>query len=236
MNIKIIIWQLGFIIILFTLIYFIIKFIKKKSSNKILILFLITTLISSCQNSDDSNYYDSSKIKITNKRELDKYILTKNKNFFIPKNINNELNYKIIQSNSINFETFEEFDMFLNEISSKGLTDFKKDLCEDQNGESNENCTGGDKDNYYRVQTMIGVFTYFNIGFNINNCTGSNLTSWISGNTIGISYNHQGSSVNTINNHIQYSAYGVLNYNIFVEGIGTIFSENISRSGVYTCN
>ena len=127
MNIKIIIWQLGFIIILFTLIYFIIKFIKKKSSNKILILFLITTLISSCQNSDDSNYYDSSKIKITNKRELDKYILTKNKNFFIPKNINNELNYKIIQSNSINFETFEEFDMFLNEISSKGLTDFKKD-------------------------------------------------------------------------------------------------------------
>lgn len=30
MNIKIIIWQLGFIIILFTLIYFIIKFIKKK--------------------------------------------------------------------------------------------------------------------------------------------------------------------------------------------------------------
>uniref|UniRef100_UPI0025BA806D hypothetical protein n=1 Tax=Empedobacter sp. UBA3239 TaxID=1946434 RepID=UPI0025BA806D len=80
------------------------------------------------------------------------------------------------------------------------------------------------------------TFVRISIGFNINNCTGSNLTSWISGNTIGISYNHQGSSVNTINNHIQYSAYGVLNYNIFVEGIGTIFSENISRSGVYTCN
>lgn len=100
-------------------------------------------------------------------------------------------------------------------------------------------CGGGALgDNYFRRSFYIVGFlpVYMNIAFNYINCKGTNLKSWISGAHIGVSYEHMGESLKTVDNNIKYYVNGALHYNIFVEGIGTIFTENVTYSGFKQCD
>lgn len=95
---------------------------------------------------------------------------------------------------------------------------------------------GGSGNNYYIDSRYIGgLGVFLNIGLNIQNCQGTNLSSWLSGFLLGVSYIHSGGAINNLQNKVNYSASGVLNYNIIVEGIGTIFSQNLTYSGSYYC-
>ena len=133
----------------------------------------------------------------------------------------------------IYFKSLDELDEFLanfRDFGNSQLTTGNYLLTEYFDG------SGGSSSNYYKETRSIGLLTNMNISFNINNCQGSNLQSWISGFTLGVSYNHMSGSLTTINNKINYNVDGILNYNIFVEGVGTVFSENLSFSGSYQCN
>ncbi|CAA0146624.1 hypothetical protein [Tenacibaculum maritimum] len=76
-----------------------------------------------------------------------------------------------------------------------------------------------------------------NVGFNYNsNSSGtsaSNLNSHMSGFTLGLSYDHISSSHNVSGNTINFTVNGVINYNIFVEGIGTVYKQNVRLQGSY---
>lgn len=66
----------------------------------------------------------------------------------------------------------------------------------------------------------------------------------MSGNQLGVSYNHLGGTAETleysfggvVTRKINYSVDGLLNYNIFVEDTGTYFSEYVEYSGTYRCD
>jgi len=130
-------------------------------------------------------------------------------------------------------ESLDELDQFLdavaNDLSSGSSTTDLMYADEEGGG-------GGGNALYYHETRYIGGVVYMNIAFNINNCIGTNLNSWISGFTLGVSYNHMGGTLRNTSNRIDYDVRGVLNYNIFVEDVGTVFSENVRYTGNYMCN
>lgn len=140
----------------------------------------------------------------------------------------------------IYFDSLEEAKKFLNSVekfknnvASMEGPDFTHDY-----GDSGGGMGGGD--DYYRLTFLMsgGFATYMNIGYNVTDCKGSNLNSWISGFTLGVSYDHMGGTMKTNqqNNRIDLYVDGILHYNIFVEGIGTVFSESLTYNKKHYCN
>lgn len=205
------------------------KIFKKKEEMKkisILTLLIITTLSTlSCSVEKDS----------LTEEKLVKYLKSRKKSYNFQEKSSLQKEKPINIPEPIYFDTLEEMENFLDAIDaaagnhSSGMY-YLTDIVPDDGA-------GGNSNLYYKESRYIGGFGVFmNIGFNVKNCQGSNLNSWISGFVLGVSYNHIGGSINTSNKTISYGVNGVLNYNIFVEGLGTVFSENVSYSGQYQCN
>ncbi|WP_108809213.1 hypothetical protein [Aquimarina spinulae] len=80
--------------------------------------------------------------------------------------------------------------------------------------------------------------TSYNVTFSYGsdsqgNVTANNVNSNISGFTFGVSYRHIASSSTVSGNTITVTTRGVLNYNVFVEGVGTVFTQNVQLKGTY---
>lgn len=60
-----------------------------------------------------------------------------------------------------------------------------------------------------------------------------NFSSSLVGFTLGVSWTHQNGSATYKGDVITYSINGIQNYNIIVEGIGTLFSQHVNISGTY---
>lgn len=189
-----------------------------------IVLFVIALLFFSCSTDKDE----------LTKEELVNYLKTRNSNYIFHNDILLE-NAKSTTAEPIYFNSIQEMDNFLNAIDAiKGEQNSDMFIMTEDIEDYSGTGTGS---TYYKETRYIGGFgVYMNIGFNVNNCQASNLNSWLSGFTLGISYNHLGGSLNKYPNKIYYNAHGILNYNIFVEGIGTVFSENVSYAGQYQCN
>ena len=181
-------------------------------------------LASSCDTENEKH--------ITSEKDLKEYLLSKNSNFIF----NEKKNGNVSRSSTIPepkyFNSIQELDAFLNRINAAD-GDFNSGMY--QMASYDEDATGGGAGYYHDIR-QISAFVYMNIGFNVSNCNGSNLNSWMTGFTLGISYNHTGGNLWKSGNQIYYTARGIMNYNIVFEGIGTIFSENKTYSGYYTCN
>ncbi|MDG1054352.1 MAG: hypothetical protein P8O78_06950 [Flavobacteriaceae bacterium] len=78
---------------------------------------------------------------------------------------------------------------------------------------------------------------HLNVGFNYNSnnsgTSASNFNSHMSGFTLGLSYDHVSSNHSVSGNTVNFTVNGVINYNIFVEGIGTIYRQNVRLEGSY---
>lgn len=78
---------------------------------------------------------------------------------------------------------------------------------------------------------------YLNVGFNYtsndNGTSANNFNSHMSGFTLGLSYDHISSTYSVSDNTVNFTVDGVINYNIFVEGIGTIYRQNVRLQGSY---
>lgn len=185
--------------------------------------FVLLILLTLSCTSEESNIFPEEELT---EEKLENFLKSMNNGYIF----NDNKNARTSLPEPIYFSSIEEMQSFLEEInSSQGppheLTPYL------------EGGPGGLVEGYYRDSRYIGGFGVFmNIGFNVNGCSGSNLNSWISGLTLGVSYNHMGGTLNTVNNEsINYVVYGVINYNFIVEAIGTVFSQNVSYSGTYNC-
>lgn len=161
--------------------------------------------------------------------------------------LNNELgtNLKIDNSvtkdNSLVFDTEEDFKQFIKSLNDHqstrvlGQKNQNKKLT-DKNSLSNENATNAIYSYYY------GQLNAFSVTFNFA-CNKFDefldIESWISGFTLGVSYEHKTSHKRSLftyyPNHYQnqeriffeYTVRGIFKYNVFVEGIGTIVTANM---------
>ncbi|MBU3011219.1 hypothetical protein KO506_07375 [Polaribacter vadi] len=200
--------------------------------NKIIILFL--TIISySC--SDENLVLQEEKLT---KEKIIEHLKKRNNNY----SFHDESTIFLSKTKTkfpepIYFDNIEEMDIFLNEIEKVKNEAYSKPIVTDDAPDYSGD--GGDKDGYFTRQTYIGGFgVYMNVGFNFAGCSGNNLNSWISGFTLGVSWHHLGGALSTDNQNtrINFTVSGVMNYNLFVEGIGTVFSQNSTFSGYKTCD
>ncbi|VXC11035.1 conserved hypothetical protein [Flavobacterium sp. 9AF] len=172
------------------------------------------------------------------KETIIKHLKMRNKDYvFLEKESLNTMRNDIPEP--IYFNSIEEMDNYLNEIdavtgeSTVGPNVFMQ---ESEGGGGNSSSGASGNGDYYidsRYLTLGGVI---NIGLNIKNCQGSNLTSWLSGFVLGMSYTHNSGNIINSNQKVKYTVNGVAHYNLFVEGIGTLFSQNKTFSGTYNCN
>lgn len=124
----------------------------------------------------------------------------------------------------IYFDNIEEMDNFLNKMETVTNQTYGRAYIMDA-----LIFNGGAGEGYFTKEVYIGGFgVYMSVGFNFSGCSGSNLNSWISGFTAGVSWQHNGGSLSTDsqNKRINFTVSGVMHYYIFVQGIGTVFSQN----------
>lgn len=84
----------------------------------------------------------------------------------------------------------------------------------------------------------LSIYMYLNVTFNYDGKEVSDMDSNISGFTLGLSYDHVSSNYSvSSDNNINFTVQGIMNYNIVVEGIGTVFRQNVTLEGSYNpCN
>ena len=225
---KIIYWQITLIVLFIVMAYLLYRVLKKwfnKPKVWILCLVSLGLMFSSCETQDDSVVESFGSIR--NKETLDKYVLEKlGSNFTIK---NESSNDRISTNNSdLVFKTKEELDLFLEGVKTYTTESTELRLPDETSK------TGWVVESNYICGSIC---TYINVGFNISqSCQGSGLTSWMSGFTFGVSYDHVGGMLYNRGNSVCYKSAGVINYNIFFEGIGTIFSQYIEFDGCISCN
>ena len=84
----------------------------------------------------------------------------------------------------------------------------------------------------------LSIYMYLNVTINYDGKEVSDMDSNISGFTLGLSYDHVSSNYSvSSDNNINFTVQGIMNYNIVVEGIGTVFRQNVTLEGSYNpCN
>lgn len=105
--------------------------------------------------------------------------------------------------------------------------------CNTDGGGGGGNCGSGSAT--FRVR-QNGVLNY-NVTINYNSDTGevevSNINSYLSGVTIGVSWTETNTYTNVNNGSIEFEVNGTLNYNVFLEDIGTIYRQDTTIRGAY---
>jgi hypothetical protein len=85
---------------------------------------------------------------------------------------------------------------------------------------------------------VLNSLWQYNFAFNYTNNNGSlqasGLNSWISGFHPTNSWNQHYGNINVVGNTIHFTIHGTLNYNVFIEGIGTVYSQNVVIHGSHT--
>ncbi|MGC6525479.1 MAG: hypothetical protein ACON30_04290 [Flavobacteriaceae bacterium] len=77
----------------------------------------------------------------------------------------------------------------------------------------------------------MSMFLNLNVTFNYNGTEISDINSNMSGFTLGLSYEHTSSNTSVSGNTVNFNVQGVMSYNLFVNGIGTVFQQNVTLTG-----
>lgn len=77
----------------------------------------------------------------------------------------------------------------------------------------------------------MSMFLNLNVTFNYNGTEISDINSNMSGFTLGLSYEHTSSNTSVSGNTVNFNVQGVMSYNLFVNGIGTVFQQNVNLTG-----
>lgn len=110
------------------------------------------------------------------------------------------------------------------------------DGCDDGGGDNGgQNCGSG---NVLLRSGNQSISFYYNATFNYNSQGGdvsaTDFNSYISGVTIGASYDQiSNSHWVAMDGTINFTIRGALHYNIFVEGVGTVYTESVTLKGKY---
>lgn len=119
--------------------------------------------------------------------------------------------------------------------TSVGASDVYKRAYYDYNPHSrwyDMSCSG----QIHRLLTLhvSGKYRFVDENQNFKVIEDSKLSSYLSGLTLGISYNHKYGNIfydNYYTSQIRFKGEGIINYNLFIEGVGTIYSSLVQFSG-----
>jgi len=128
---------------------------------------------------------------------------------------------------SKHFASIEEAKQFIKNSSIRGTYSFS--LKKDSFNDAFYLCTDG----IATIRKTVGLTTYL-ITFNVKDGTASSIKSELAGFTLGVSWTHLSSSSRTLgNNEISITANALQHYNLVVEGIGTVYSQEVTLKGTY---
>lgn len=193
---------------------------------KILILGLVLSLFSCSKNENK-----------------DSQLETKNKIFqmLISNGIKKEnilfVEHNVDEEKFVKFSSFEEFEKFISERNKKNkvqnfpLSEFQISSYEFDNEFVGEK--RGEQNTFHIQREMRGWKDFHVTGTyyleTMSSLSGWSVTSYITGLTFGITYEHKYSKMyfEGIDN-LKVEGGGILNYNVFYENIGTIFTDDIS--------
>lgn len=204
-------------------------------TNRILLIFATFLIIISCQQDDLIQNKDEQ--KFTSKEDLENYIKLKIPNATFASE--NQYSQQSNPKNRLEFDSLEELDLFLEKLKDRKsqLSKTSIELTHDY-GDGGSGVPEGSR--LVTISTFISGSFYTNhvVTFlQTNDCSGSNITSSIEGFVLGLSYNHILGETSAIgSSHTRYSGRGELNYDLFYEGIATIYTEPYNFSGYVNCN
>ncbi|ARV15732.1 hypothetical protein [Polaribacter sp. SA4-12] len=194
---------------------------------RIIFILVISLSLLSC----DSDFKEES---LLTKEQLETFIKNKNPNYVFHKNLAKS-NTKLVEP--IHFNNLLELDNFINEIeeSKSNAEEGKHLLTYDNDNELFNGGSGANIPGLFRIQRWRG-FYYHNTTFFVDeSCNGTQLKSFLSGFTLGVSYSENSSKLTKNYPHISYTVSGVIDYSIVVQGIGTYYSEYVNYSGTHDC-
>jgi hypothetical protein len=87
--------------------------------------------------------------------------------------------------------------------------------------------------NDWHLWTGYNVAFTWDVGIDGEISGFSDFNSGLIGFTLGTSWTHQSGYANEKDGIISFTIYGIQNYNIIVEGIGTLWSQTVTISGTY---
>lgn len=134
-----------------------------------------------------------------------------------------EIDDSITKDNSLNFDTWEDFEDFIIEVESLGL-DNNSLIAYKFIDDSNETLyeTKGCGDGLYGgSHSMLGGMIKFNITAIVEDGCITSVSGGVSGVTLGWTYT-QGESSTSCNGG---TICGYTNFNVFVEGVGTVYRQ-----------
>lgn len=192
---------------------------KNTSLKSLLLLFICTTFLTSCSEDELDDNVTAKKTTETNVLKLEE--------------IGKELDAKLIISeevtpeNAIIIESEEELRKFIIEI--KEQAENTKNIIAKPNidGFVQKSCADG----VYRASGLTSGFA--TLGFDVSVSDGciSGISGSFTGWTLGASYSQGGTSFGCNSGTVC----GNVNYNIFFEGIGTVYSERVCYSISLNC-
>lgn len=146
--------------------------------------------------------------------------------------------------NVLTFKTIEDFKTFITKkkiISTDRKNDFTtKDKIYkkvysyyDYNARWYDMSCSGEIHRFLNLN-ISGRYRFFDENQNFKVIQDSELSSYLSGLTIGLSYEHRYGNIfydNYYTHQIRFKGEGTINHNLFIEGIGTIFTSLVQFSG-----
>jgi hypothetical protein len=215
-----------------------------KKTGLFILSFLVLLSINSCSDSEDVHQSDT-KIQQTEKKQR---ILEKFKELGLdPSNVT--FSDTIDKSNHVRVESIDDLEnplKIINQIELKGkVIQIEENPLLNYNKTAKSSSTNdlGDWTSFSKTVPISGSLMDFYFYFSYNRemllnreeagITG--LSSDIIGLTLGFSYEQSYYTLNIRNfGQVQVHMYGILHYNLFVEGVGTVYSRRIVCAGEFT--
>jgi hypothetical protein len=182
---------------------------KKTIKKSKVFVILLVGIFFSCSNGEESVLNEQHFRKIST---IDKIANDLNADIKIDENVN--------EDNAIIIKTEEEYREFILNVRRQ-LLENDNLILEPVN--ENGNQTNGCADGVYGASANVSVFTTLRFDVAVSNGCISGINGYFTGFTFGVSYTQGGTSFGCNSGTVC----GSINYNLFFEGLGTVFSERV---------
>ncbi len=136
-----------------------------------------------------------------------------------------KINDLVSRDQAIILNSIDDLKLFINK-KNKALDDLKKDLSKIKRFTTANKTPCPENHGVYSGSVNVGPFTQVDFTATFNQGTVTNFSTSMSGFTLGTSYTQNAFSVTSQNlDGTNMSTSGFINYNLFVEGVGTVFRQ-----------
>jgi hypothetical protein len=137
----------------------------------------------------------------------------------------------------LTFQTIADAKQYFNNLKSRAVPFRVVTIPRNEKYRTSDTIENSNRTIYTTSMTDWWLWTGYNVTFNWERSAGgidvSNWNSGIVGMTLGASWDHTGSSSYVDKGIVYFTITGYQNYNLIVEGIGTMFQEQVTINGYY---